>query len=154
MSQNNTSSDKPTNAVGTSSRGTTASTAFRDAAAQSINHARNAYDHVRDAGQGAADVAHATGDSAHTHTLALTLKALDAVKTNTASSFEFFTQLISAKTAPEAIELQGTFAKRLFDTFSAQVKDLAEATQKAAIEIAKPAQAAWNNAAKQQLTRL
>ena len=80
----------------------------------------------------------------------MTLKALEITKANADGHFDFFKSFVGAKTLGDVIELQTAFARQQFETFSGQLANRQEATQKAALEVGGPARAALEKGLKQQ----
>lgn len=71
---------------------------------------------------------------------ALGQKSVEATRSNVDAHFDFLTALISAKSLSQAIELQTSYARKQFDVYGAQAKELSSLAQKAATESAKPLQ--------------
>lgn len=65
-------------------------------------------------------------------------KLMEIMKANTTASLDFAQELISAKSPTEAMELWTSHARKQFETFTAQSKQLAELGQKVAAETAEP----------------
>ena len=63
------------------------------------------------------------------------------MKANTTANLDFAQALIGVKSPSEAMELWTSHAKKQFETFTAQTKELAELTQKVATETAEPIKA-------------
>jgi phasin len=59
-------------------------------------------------------------------------------KANTTSTLDFAQELFGVKTPAEATELWTSHSRKSFETFSAQVKELAELGQKVATETVEP----------------
>lgn len=122
--------------------------AFREAAEKTAEQAKDAFAKIKLATEEAGEVAEETFESAKDHALAVTLKALEIAKTNTDASFDFFKNYFGAKTLADAVEAQTAFARKQFEVLGGQVKDLQEAAQKAAVEVAKPSRNALEKAFK------
>jgi phasin len=68
-------------------------------------------------------------------------KLMDIVKANTTANLDFAQALIAVKSPSEAMELWSSHAKKQFEAFTANTKDLAELTKKVATETAEPIKA-------------
>ena len=111
---------------------------FRDFAEKGIAQARDAYARMKSAAEEATDVVENTYETARENAYSLGFKALELARSNTDASFAFARDLFGARTFAEVIELQTTFARKQFDTVSAQVKELQDLTAKFVTESAKP----------------
>ncbi len=97
--------------------------AVREFAEKSVSQARDAYDKLKTAADDATGLVEETIESAREGAFAIGLKAVDAAKTNSDASFSFARELFGAKTMSDVIELQSTFARKQFDTFTSQFKE-------------------------------
>ena len=68
-------------------------------------------------------------------------KLMEMMKANTTANLNFAQELLGIKSPSEALELWTSHTRRQSETFTAQVKDLAELTQKIATETAEPIKA-------------
>ena len=68
-------------------------------------------------------------------------KVLEFFKANTTASLDFAQELIGAKTPSAAMELWTSHARKQFETFAAQAKELAALSQKVATETVEPIKA-------------
>ena len=112
--------------------------AFRELAEKSVTQARDGYAKMKTATEDATDLIETTVEAAREGAFALGVKALDAAKTNSDASFALARELFGAKTFSEVIELQSTFARKLFETVTAQFKEFQELTEKVVTDTAKP----------------
>jgi phasin len=69
------------------------------------------------------------------------LKALDALRENVNSAFDYAKEIAGAKTLAEAVELSATHMRKQFETLSAQTKELTALAQKVATDTAEPIKA-------------
>ncbi len=122
--------------------------AFREMAEKSVAQAQASYAKLKTAAEEATDLLEDTYETARAGVLEYNTKALDAVMANTDAAFGLAKSLISAKTVSEAVELQTAFARKSFETLTAQIKDLQATAQKVATEAAKPVKAATEKAMK------
>jgi phasin len=111
---------------------------FRDFAEKGIAQARDAYARMKSAAEEATDVVENTYETARENAYSLGVKALELARSNTDASFALARDLFGAKTFAEVIELQTAFARKQFDSVSAQVKELQDLTAKFVTESAKP----------------
>jgi phasin len=68
-------------------------------------------------------------------------KLVEFMKANTSTSLDFAQDLFGVKTPAEALELWSSQTRKQFETLTAQAKELAELTQKAAAETVEPIKA-------------
>jgi phasin len=111
---------------------------FREFAEKSIAQARDTYAKMKTAAEDATDMVEDTYETAREGIFAIGVKTLDAAKENSDASFVFARDLFGAKTLAEMIELQTSFARKQFDAFGAQMKELQALTQKYVTDTAKP----------------
>jgi phasin len=60
------------------------------------------------------------------------------MKANTTATLDFAQELVGIKSPSEAVELWTSHAKKQYETFTAQARELAELTQKVATETVEP----------------
>ena len=70
------------------------------------------------------------------------INSLEIAKANADASFDFLKAYLGAKTIADGIEVQTAYARKQFDVLSIHVKNLQDASQKAAVDIARPSHAA------------
>jgi phasin len=68
-------------------------------------------------------------------------KVMEFAKANTTANLDFAQALLGIKSPSEALELYSSHARKVFETLSAQAKELAELGQKVAAETAEPIKA-------------
>ena len=115
--------------------------AFRDFAEQSVTSARDSYAKMKSAADDATGLVEETLETAREGAFAIGVKTIDAAKTNTDASFALARDLFGAKTLSEVIELQSTFARKQFDAFTSQFKELQALGEKVVAATAKPVSA-------------
>ncbi len=115
--------------------------AFRDFAEQSVTSARDSYAKMKSAADDATGLVEETLETAREGAFALGVKTIDAAKANTDASFALARDLFGAKTLSEVIELQSTFARKQFDAFTSQFKELQALGEKVVADTAKPVSA-------------
>jgi phasin len=113
-------------------------TAVREFAEKSVSQARDAYDKLKSAADEATTLVGETIETARESTFAIGLKAVDAAKSNSDASFSFARELFGAKTMSDVIEMQSAFARKQFDAFASQFKEIQALTEKLVTETTKP----------------
>jgi phasin len=68
-------------------------------------------------------------------------KLMDMIKAGASANLDFAQELVGVKTPSEAMELWTSHARKQFEAFTAQTKELAELAQKVATETAEPIKA-------------
>ena len=111
---------------------------FREFAEKSVAQARDTYAKMKSAAEDASELVEGTYETAREGMFNLSVKALDAVKTNSDASFALARDLFGAKTFAEVIELQTSYARKQFDAMTAQVREFQELTQKVVSDTTKP----------------
>jgi phasin len=112
--------------------------AFRELAERSVSQARDTYAKMRTAAEEATDLVGGTLETVRDGASAMSLKALEAARSNTDASFALMRDLFGAKTLSEVIELQSTFARKQFEATVAQFKDLQQLSEKLISDTSKP----------------
>ena len=74
------------------------------------------------------------------------LKVIEAGRANANASFDLMTELLTAKSYAEVVELSTAFMRKQFDTMTAQAKELAEEAQKVATDTAEPIKESFTSA--------
>ena len=123
--------------------------AFREVADQAVTQAKDAYARVQTAAEEAIGLVGKTYEAAGNQSVAMNLKVLEISNANANASFEFFKDYIGAKTIAEAIEVQTAYVRNQFEAVSGQLKDIEDATQKAAVEVARPIRKASEKVSKE-----
>ena len=98
--------------------------AFRELAEKSVTQARDTYSKMKTAADEATGLVGETFETARDGAMTLSVKALDAAKSNSDASFAFARDLFGAKTMSDVFELQSAFARKQFEVVTAQVKEL------------------------------
>jgi phasin len=112
--------------------------AFREFVEKSVSQAKETYEKIKSAAEQATDVLEDTYTSATRGAADYGLKVIEATRANTNATFDFCSQLMTAKSYSDVIELSTAHTRKQFDAFAAQSKDLAALAQKVAIEAAGP----------------
>jgi phasin len=114
---------------------------MRAFAEKGVSQARDNYAKFKDAAEAHNGTIEAVFTSANKGASEYTAKLMEFVKANTTSALDFAQELLSAKTPSEALELWTAQARKSFETFGAQAKELTELGQKVASETAEPIKA-------------
>ncbi|HMQ57370.1 MAG TPA: phasin [Rhizobiaceae bacterium] len=115
---------------------------FRSAAEQAVTKSQDAYAQMKDAAEQAQKTIETTFETAQSNAKSMTLKAIDAYRTNVNASLAHFESLVGAKTFAEAIELQTAFIRKQAELTVDQAKEMQAMSQKAAEEVSAPAKQA------------
>lgn len=121
---------------------------FREATEKSIENAREAYAKVKTAAEDATDLMEDTFETSRQGVVEFNHKAVDAAKANADAAFNFFKDIMSAKSLAEAIELQSTFARSQFDALSTQSKEMQELATKLGTDVSAPVKEAFEKSFK------
>jgi phasin len=111
---------------------------MRAFAEKGVSQARDNYAKFKDAAETHNGTMEAVFTSASKGASAYQAKVMEFVKTNTTSALDFAQELLGAKSPSEALELWTTHARKQFETFTAQAKELSELSQKVAAETVEP----------------
>lgn len=112
--------------------------AFRELAEKNIAQAKEHYEKLKAAAEQATDVLESTYANASKGCSGYGLKLIENARANTDAAFDLMTEVVTAKSYAEIVELTSGFWRKQFDVFAAQTKDLAEQAQKMAAETAAP----------------
>ena len=112
--------------------------AVRAAAEASVAQAKEAFARMKSASEAATGIFSETLEAVQLDGVAMTLKAIKIAKANADASFDFLAAYIGAKTIADGIKVQTAYARKQFDVFGVHLKDLEDASQKAALDIAGP----------------
>lgn len=107
-------------------------------AEKSLEQAKVTYEKVKAAAEETTDMIEDTYETARAGVVEYNMKALEAAKSNTDALFAYTKDLLAVKTFAEVVELQTAFARKSFDTATAQAKDLQDIATKLANDTAKP----------------
>ena len=110
-------------------------------AEKGVSQARDNYAKFKDVAESHNGTMEAVFTSASKGASAYSAKLFEFFKANTTSSLDFAQELLSVKTPAAAMELWSSHAKKQFETFSAQAKELSELSQKVATETVEPIKA-------------
>jgi phasin len=120
--------------------------AFREFAERGVAQAKDTYEKMKAAAEEATDVIETTYSTASKGASDYGLKMIETARVNTNAAFDFFGELIAAKSPSELIELSSTHMRKQFETLTAQSKELGALAQKVATETAEPIKSGMNKA--------
>jgi phasin len=112
--------------------------AFRELAERSVAQARDGYERMKAVAEEATDVLEGTYSTASKGATDYTLKAIEAARANANANFDFACEFVTVKSFSEAVELTSAHARKQFDAFIEQSKDLTAFAQKVAVETTEP----------------
>jgi phasin len=112
--------------------------AFREFAERGVAQAKDNYEKMKAAAEEATDVLETTYSTATKGASDYGLKVIDTARINTNAVFDFVSELMSAKSLSEVVELSSTHARKQFETLTEQSKELGALAQKVATETAEP----------------
>jgi phasin len=120
--------------------------AFREFAERGVAQAKDTYEKMKAVAEEATDVLETTYSTASKGASDYGLKMIEAARINTNAAFDFFGELITAKTPSEVMELSSTHARKQFEVFTRQGKELGALAQKVATETVEPIKNGMNKA--------
>jgi phasin len=120
--------------------------AFREIAEKGVAQAKEGYEKMKNAAEDATEMLEATYAKASKGYSAYGLKLIETARANSNATFDLFGQVLSAKSAAEAVELYTAFARSQFEAVSAQAKELTDHAQKVATETVEPIKEGFTSA--------
>src|SRR3984893_1967123 len=120
--------------------------AFREFAERGVAQAKDTYEKMKAAAEEATDVLETTYSTATKGAADYGLKVIETTRVNTNAAFDFYGELITAKSLSEVIELSSAHARKQFEALTAQGKELSALAQKVATETAEPIKSGMNKA--------
>jgi phasin len=114
---------------------------MRALAEKGVSQARDSYAKFKDAAETHNGTIEAVFTSASKGASEYNAKLIEFFKANTSSSLDFAQELFGVKTPAAAMELWTSHARKQYETFTAQAKELAELGQKVATETVEPIKA-------------
>jgi len=120
--------------------------AFREMAEKGIAVAKENYDRMKNTAEEATDVLEETYSTASKGCSGYGLKVIEAGRANANAGFDLMTELLTAKSYAEVVELSTAFMRKQFDAFAAQAKELTEEAQKVCADTAEPIKESFTSA--------
>jgi phasin len=114
---------------------------MRAFAEKGVSQARDNYAKFKDAAESHNGTIEAVFTSASKGASDYSAKLMEFVKSNATANLDFAQELLGVKSPSEAMELWTTFARKSYETFGVQAKELVELSQKAAAETVEPIKA-------------
>jgi phasin len=109
---------------------------FREFAEKSVEQAKDNYARIRNAAEGATDMVEDSYLTATRGATEFNMKAIEALRSNVNSSFDYARELMAVKSFSEALELTASHMRQQFETLSDQAKELSELARKVATDTA------------------
>ena len=122
--------------------------AFREAAEKGVAQAKENWEKMKSATEEVTDVLEDSYTNAAKGSADYGLKVIDAARTNTNAAFDFATNLATAKTLSEFVEISSAHARKQFDTVTAQTKELTSLAQKVTADTVEPLKTGFTSAFK------
>jgi len=120
--------------------------AFREFAERGVAQAKDTYEKMKAVAEEATDMLETTYSTASKGSSDYGLKMIEAARVNTDAAFDFFSEMITAKSLSEVIELSSAHTRKQFETLTKQSKELGTLAQKVATETAEPIKSGINKA--------
>ena len=117
---------------------------MRAFAEKGVSQARDSYAKFKDVAESHNGTIEAVFTTASKGYSEYSAKLMEMMKANTTAALDFAQELISVKSPSEAIELWSSHARKQFEAFTAQSKELASLAQKVATETAEPVKESVN----------
>lgn len=122
--------------------------AFRELAEKSVTQAKDNWEKMKAATEEATDMIETSYSTASKGASDYGLALIDAARSNANATFDFYSQIVTAKSLSEFIELSTSHARKQFEAMSAQSKDLTALAQKVAAESVEPIKSGMTTAFK------
>src|SRR6476660_8363195 len=122
--------------------------AFREFAEKGVAQAKENYEKVKSAAEQATDVLEDTYSTASKGCASYGLKVIEATRANSDATFDLMTELMTAKSYSEMVELSSAYLRKQFDALVAQTKELSEHNDTATTETAEPIKESISNLSK------
>ena len=114
---------------------------MRAFAEKGVSQARDSYAKFKDAAETHNGTIEAVFKTASKGASEYSAKLMEIMKANSTATLDFAQELLGVKSPTEAMELWTAQAKKQYETFTAQAKELAELGQKVATETVEPIKA-------------
>jgi phasin len=114
---------------------------MRAFAEKGVSQARDNYAKFKDAAETHNGTIEAVFSAFSSGAKEYSAKLMDMMKASTSANLDFAQELVGVKSPSEAMELWTAHARKQFETFTAQTKELAELAKKVATDTAEPIKA-------------
>ena len=111
---------------------------MRAFAEKGVSQARDSYAKFKDVAESSNGTIEAVFTTAGKGASEYSAKLMDIMKTNTTATLDFAQELVAVKSLPQVMELLTAHARKQFETYTAQSKELVELTQKVATDTVEP----------------
>ena len=122
--------------------------AFREMAEKGISQAKEQYEKMKAAAEEATDLLEDTYATAAKGCAGYNLKLIENARANTDAAYDLMTELVTAKSYSEMVELSSSFMRKQFEAMTAQSKELTEYAQKVASDATEPLKESFTGAFK------
>jgi len=112
--------------------------AFREFADNAVAGSKDAYAKLKTAAEEATELFEDSYETTRTGLVALSGKSIDNAKTHADATYAFARDFMGVRSFAEAFELQAAFARKQFETLTAQSRELQEFTQQFATDASRP----------------
>lgn len=105
---------------------------------RSVEQSKEAYSRLKSAADDTTRTLESTVENAHNGSLAVSKKALEAMRSNAEMGFEHLEKLAGAKSVSELIELQTSFIRRQMEVAADQAKEMQALSRDVAQDLMRP----------------
>ena len=127
---------------------TEATAAFRDMAEKSIVQAKDTYAKMKTAAEEATGMLEHTYANASKGVADYGLKVIEAARANSNAAFDFATELLSARTMAQMVEISTAHSRKQIESVTEQARELSALAQKVATTTAEPIKEGLSSLAK------
>lgn len=118
----------------------------REWAEKGVSQAKDSYEKMRTAAEEATELLEGSFETASRGTTEYGARLVEMMRANANAGFDLARDLLGAKSFSEIIEVSTAHARKQFDTYSAQTKELAALAQKVAADTSEPVKASVSKA--------
>ena len=111
---------------------------FRELTEKGLAQSKETYDKMKAAAEDATGALEGTFSIAAKGTADYNRKVIEVARANANAAFDYARDLLDAKSISDVAEVSSTHARKQFEAFSQQTKDLATLAQKLAVDTAEP----------------
>jgi phasin len=115
--------------------------AFREFAEKGVSQAKDNWEKMKAVSEETTDLLEDSYTTAAKGALDYNRKVVEIARSNANAAFDFATELLAVKSISEVVELTTAHARKQFDAYSAQAKELTAVAQKVATEATEPLKA-------------
>jgi phasin len=127
---------------------TEATAAFREMAEKGIVQAKDTYAKMKTAAEEATGILEHTYANASKGAADYGLKVIEAARTNSNAAFDFATELLSARTMAQMVEISTAHTRKQIESVTEQARELSALAQKVATTTAEPIKEGLSSLAK------